>query len=93
MAVKVQWRWKLPAIYLVLVAGVGIVLTVLVRRGPTPDELWDLLGPWLSFAGAPWAFFFSHFGVWWLAAALLINTALLHAVGRLLDRGLRLTSA
>jgi len=93
MAVKVQWRWKLPVIYLLLVAGVGIVLTVVVLQGPAPDELWEVIGPWLSISGAPWAFLFSGFSSWWLAAGLFINAVLAHAVGRFIDRGLRLTSA
>ena len=93
MAMKVRWRWKLPLIYLLLVAGVAILLTAVVGRGPASDELWDLLGPWLSLSGAPWAFFFSSFSNWWLGAGLLINAVLLHMVGRFIDRGLRLTSA
>ena len=93
MAMTVRWRWKLPLIYLLLVAGVAVVLIAVVRRGSAPDEFWDLLGPWLSLSGAPWAFFLSNFSSWWLGAGLIINAVLLHMVGRLIDRGLRLTSA
>ena len=94
MSGKSRWRWKLPAAYLILVAVVAIALTTVVLRGPAPDDLDEAAGLLLSVFGAPWVFFLTGVRGWWPAvAALLLNTATLHMVGRFIDRGLRLTSA